>query len=1029
MEDRGVKSTAFCKWMIALIGVGLLAADSPAGEGLAVPVKPGLVSVRVLVGLKGKKPTTWEGSYRLAGGRIVATGGWRFAGDDYATLEKFRLEVRPNFPLFWRMRKRDPKSLPTAPNGFILTLDGATPSSVLAIKTQRGDVSVPVGKLTYGQPRMFLEGSVEMQRVPTSRIVVAAPTEDYCPSAAATPAGGMAVAYIAFTHGKGFRSRQALKTEPKDLAFLAAPTGGEQMMFTELKDGQWTKPVPLSPPGGDLYRTATAVDGKGRTWVFWSANVEGNWDIYARVRTREQWANVVRVTIEPGPDINPAAATDSEGRVWLAWQGFRGGNSDIFAVRQDGDGFGRPERVGGGPANEWTPAIAAAADGQVAVAWDTYEQGDYDVHVRLWRGGAWGMPRPVAYGPRNECRPSVAFDKQNRLWIAYESSPEGWGKDFGPYDRSPQRTALYQQRQLGVTVLVGEALYTPPGDVNQALPLPHGGRRWPKSPKGRVLAAGPRLTADAQGRVWLSARIRMARFISGAGTAWVNFLTTIDAQGWRPAAVVTGTDGLLHESPALVPAPGGGIYSVSSSDGRLRNAAFFGNRTWRLRRRSKSVPPATTRTYATYPDRWVNWEIAVADTGAVPPPGDLKLVSLPAVKPPPRSPELRQEAGHVATMRKYRTTLNGKTLRILRGEFHRHTEISSDGGGDGSILDMWRYGLDIAALDWIGFGDHDNGGGREFTWWLSQKTTDVFLVQGAFTPMFSYERSVNYPDGHRNAVFARRGIRTLPRLRGGMGKAMDNLPPDAPRPNSPDTQTLYRYLRLFDGVCASHTSGTNMGTDWRDGDPKVEPVVEIYQGCRQSYERPGAPRTNTPDYSIGGWRPLGFVSRALLKGYRLGFQSSSDHVSTHMSYCNVFVEKPTRGAILAAMKRRHVYGATDNIIADVRCGSHFMGDEFTVSEPPTIRVKLIGTAPFARVVIVKDNHYVYTTAPNKRVVEFQWTDRDAKPGTTSYYYVRGEQVGQEVKRKVRSPKGKRVEVTLNNGELVWASPMWITYKP
>ena len=217
-------------------------------------------------------------------------------------------------------------------------------------------------------------------------------------------------------------------------------------------------------------------------------------------------------------------------------------------------------------------------------------------------------------------------------------------------------------------------------------------------------------------------------------------------------------------------------------------------------------------------------------------------------------------------------------------------------------------------------------------------------------------------------------------------------------------------------------------SDWRDNDPKVEPIVEIYQGDRQNYERPGAPRTNTPDYSISGWRPLGFVSRALLKGLRLGFQSSSDHYSTHMSYCNVFVEEPTRQAIFDAMKKRRIYGATDNIIADVRCGAHFMGEEFTVNMPPTFKIKPIGTAPFAEVVIVKDNEYVYSAAPHKRMVEIEWTDQDAKPGGTSYYYVRGLQEGQNADRKVRSPDGTRLTKTLNNGEIVWVSPMWITYR-
>ena len=36
-----------------------------------------------------------------------------------------------------------------------------------------------------------------------------------------------------------------------------------------------------------------------------------------------------------------------------------------------------------------------------------------------------------------------------------------------------------------------------------------------------------------------------------------------------------------------------------------------------------------------------------------------------------------------------------------------------------------------------------------------------------------------------------------------------------------------------------------MGTDWRDNDPDAEPVVEIYQGMRQNYEMPEAPRSNS----------------------------------------------------------------------------------------------------------------------------------------------------------------------------------------
>jgi hypothetical protein len=265
-------------------------------------------------------------------------------------------------------------------------------------------------------------------------------------------------------------------------------------------------------------------------------------------------------------------------------------------------------------------------------------------------------------------------------------------------------------------------------------------------------------------------------------------------------------------------------------------------------------------------------------------------------------------------------------------------------------------------------------------------------------PMFSYERSLSYPEGHRNTIFAQRGVRVLPRLL--------PRPPDEPLVSSPDTQMLYAYLKYFNGIVASHTSGTVMGTDWRDNNSLLEPVVEIYQGDRQNYERPEAPRSNSEKDSIGGWRPKGFVNLALQKGYKLGFEASSDHVSTHLSYANIYVTEATRPALLNALKKRNVYASTENIVAFVRSGSHVMGDEFSTSTAPELQVKLEGTAPFKNVSIIRNDTYVYSNAPKSDKVEFNWRDMSPLPGKSSYYYVRGEQ---------------------ENGEVVWASPMWITY--
>ena len=191
---------------------------------------------------------------------------------------------------------------------------------------------------------------------------------------------------------------------------------------------------------------------------------------------------------------------------------------------------------------------------------------------------------------------------------------------------------------------------------------------------------------------------------------------------------------------------------------------------------------------------------------------------------------------------------------------------------------------------------------------------------------------------------------------------------------------LYDYLKEHGGICASHTSATGMGTDWRDMNPEVEPFVEIYQGHRESYEHLGAPRAaRRPGESIGGWQPLGMVWNALAMQYRLGFQASSDHISTHISYAVALAEDTTRAAILDAFRRRHCYAATDNIILDVRSGEHLMGDEFDADGPVKLKVLVHGTRPMARVDIIKDFRYVYSTEPGRAQVEFAVDRRRSGP--------------------------------------------------
>ncbi len=231
-----------------------------------------------------------------------------------------------------------------------------------------------------------------------------------------------------------------------------------------------------------------------------------------------------------------------------------------------------------------------------------------------------------------------------------------------------------------------------------------------------------------------------------------------------------------------------------------------------------------------------------------------------------------------------------------------------------------------------------------------------------------------------------------------------------------DTGKLYAYLKKTDGICTAHTSATDQGTNWAEFDGGLEPIVELYQGYHTSYEAPAAPKTtdDKTDEVHGPYKPDGFSSlkARVAKDYRVGFQSSSDHISTHVSFARVpLADEFSRKALIDAMKKRHTYAATDNIVLEVRMGAALglMGDEVR-TDKPGLDVVVAGTGPLDRVEVLRDGEVVHTVKPEKSTAEakFHWDDPAPHKGDkASYYYVRVQQ---------------------KDGATAWASPIWVTAK-
>jgi hypothetical protein len=970
------------------------------------------VGVRILFGLDGKIGDKWDGSVTAEGARITSVEPWRFdAGDEMGPNHSWKASIH-TIRLFGGAQQRPLAQAPVA-NGVLVFLDSTSDNASIDVKTASGDFRAALRDLSWGAFKAELNGHVLIDRVPGYQQISDSPAEQDYPAAAVAKDGTLWIAYIEFTHSPDYlKVRLPLSEPPANFDRYSEKTGGDQVFARSFSNGAWGPPIPISDPGGDLWRPAIAIDGSNRPWIFWSANKSTsgvpNYDVFARPIRNGAAGPALQLTSEAGSDVDPVAATDSTGRVWVAWQGWRNGRAAILSAAQDGDRFAKPAVVASSGANEWNPAIAADRSGHVSVAWDSYRNGNYDVFVRTAASpGSWSKEVPVAATVRYEAYPSIAYDASGRLWVAYEEGAEGWGKDFGAYETTG--IALYQGRAVRLRALEPDgrlaAASVDPGSVltGPAAPRPdRAGKQndsedWlrldPNNAKTRVPNQGarnvrapkntlPRLLADASGRLWLTYRSPNPTFWMPIGTIWTEYLVSFDGKAWTPPIFLPHSDNLLDNRPALASIRPGELMIIGSSDHRRELPPL-----------RPAQAPASYFNRDSGTDRYNN-DLFVDSIALGAAAGNPAVTALPTPAAAPVPDWVNQERQAIALMQGARRS---DGLRISRGEFHRHSEISMDGGTDGTIIDQFRYAIDAGALDWVGCCDHGNGMGREYTWWITQKLTDIFYNPGSFAPMFNYERSVGFPEGHRNVVFAQRGIRVLPNVR---KVANDSAG------HAPDTLMLYRYLKQYNGIVASHTSGTgSMGTDWRDNDPTVEPLVEIYQGDRQSYEMPDAPRTNSEKDSIGGWQSKGWVSLAFDKGYRLSFEASSDHISTHLSYANVLAKDHSRQSVLDGIKARHVYGSTDNILADFRVGDHIMGDAFTTSGPPELRVKLQGTGNFRKVYVVKNNKYVYTLQPGKANVEFTWRDNEAAKGT-SFYYVRGEQ---------------------EDGNIVWVSPMWITF--
>ncbi len=886
----------------------------------------------ITFGVDDKEDVDWNGSVYCPSCRIE---GWQFDSRDAVAGNSWKCTTRRE--LYWdtpyeRRMKHTSTRWKITRKGILLELPQAS-SEDFRVETRQGAFTFPANLVIGDVPRLFLDGRASVSAVPATEALASEPTavDDY-PALTEAQDGTLWMAYQSWADG------------------------ADRIFVRRFISGTWSRPEAVTDSSGDYFRTAIAQDGAGRVWVVWAAQVDSNFDLYARSFDGKRWSSVERLTSAPNADIFQTMIRDAQGNLYLAYQSARAGNFDIYMRIFDGRRWSPEIQVSSDPADDWEPALAAAPDGTVTILWDTYARGNYDVVARTWHQGKLGPVFPVAESGASEARVSAQYDRQGRLWIAWDEGDWNWGKDYGLAIPESGR-GLLVRRQTRVAVFADGRLAETASPIAESVPEDL-----------RQVFHHPTIRLDASGNPWVFFRTRVN--LPQAPTQvqfralWRLEATTYRNGRWAPMIELTRGYGRI-DMPASV---------ALRQDGSLAVAWVNDGREWPLGR-----PQQPGLRFATIP---------TAPAGTLP---QLVAYQPPSGDFPPSHPH---EAQDIERVRAYRADVDGQKWRIVRGDIHRHTDESWDGNRDGSLDDAYRYALDAAGFDYLGVCDHkgDPEDPAGYSWWRIQKAVDLYTLQGRFTPLYSYERSVEWPNGHRNVFFALRGRPVL------------DIPPAEER-GEVGASALFAYLRRFGGVAAPHTSATGAGTDWRDSDPELQPIVEIYQGYGQDFggnqEMPGGPRA--PTEKQAGRFAAGFVINAWAKGIKMGVEASSDHVSTHISYACFYVNQVSREAIVAAMKRRHSYAATDNIFVDLRMGGHFMGDSFQAASVPPLNVYISGTGPLARVEVIRNNLIVYSTRATSSEMRFTWIDAHPPEGQ-AWYYVRTEQ---------------------SDGQICWSSPIWV----
>ncbi|MFT5284385.1 MAG: hypothetical protein ACI8TQ_000541 [Planctomycetota bacterium] len=614
-----------------------------------------------------------------------------------------------------------------------------------------------------------------------------------------------------------------------------------------------------------------------------------------------------KVTWTPGSSIDPSVSTSVKGlpsgKLWLD------GIPDELdlaqlpdpSVRVSNSRWRNGRLLDNGKQIGWCPEFIHGMAGWRAMVFDRHDAGDYDVVLKA--GGE--FEKRLAGSNLFEANATIAVDLEGTVYAAWDEGAAEFGRGGG----------LHSQRQIrfGVVKVDGfHALPLPEGMLNGALGA---------GSQGYSMAELPRLVVDEAGVLWFFFRA-MARWNrlenkgargkanTGANRRvvweWRVAARSSATSGWSRVVTLPQSDGPGVDGLAAVALPGKGLAVVYESDARTDKFPRAG--AWEVALSGAS--------------RLVALEVAIE--GGQPSWEETSARALGRIDPVSSAASIDPDP-----------TLLTEGMTRMWGDLHRHSDLSRcKMDEDGNQLAQYRYGVDIAQLDFLALTEHY----QHLTpgqWAYSMEMAERFNADGEFTTLFGFEQAQT--DGHRNLFCS------------DPAEAQD-----APFRKWTPNKRFVPYPAGKWIAIPHQLADPKVVLEWPRQRSAVESVVEIYQSRRGSYF------SKTDDLRAFHAVPTHpHAVDYLNAGRHFGVVAASDHVTTNGAFTAVYVDEPTRDGLFAALRARRCYAATAKMALDVRLGSLMMGQIGDVEKDAALQVRVAAGEPIARVEVLRNGQLAH----------------------------------------------------------------------